>query len=103
MIDCLRAVCRADIAIFDVTGGGTTGIEPGVMLLLGVRAVARRGVSICSVDHDPAVAHAAATGTFSPVTNNTPMCRISSGRCARRYRPCRRPADQRNELASPHR
>jgi nucleoside phosphorylase len=53
MIDCLRAISRADVAIFDVTGGGEVGIEPGVMLLLGVRAVARRGVSICSVDHDP--------------------------------------------------
>ena len=52
MIDCLRAVCRADMVIFDVTGG-SAGIEPGIMLLLGVRAVTRRGVSICSVDSDP--------------------------------------------------
>jgi Caspase domain len=53
MIKCLHAMCRADIAIFDVTGEGPGGIEPGIMLLLGVRAVVRRGVSICSVDHDP--------------------------------------------------
>jgi len=53
MIARLRAVCLADIAIFDVTGTGAAGIEPGIMLLLGVRSVVRRGVSICSVDHDP--------------------------------------------------
>ena len=48
-----RYPCLADIAIFDVTGTGAAGIEPGIMLLLGVRSVVRRGVSICSVDHDP--------------------------------------------------
>jgi hypothetical protein len=37
-------VCRAPLAFFDLTG-----FEPGVMLLLGIRSVIRRGVTICSV------------------------------------------------------
>lgn len=40
----VEAMCRADIAIFDITGE-----EPGVMMLLGVRSVARRGVTISSL------------------------------------------------------
>jgi hypothetical protein len=40
----VEAMCRADIAIFDITG-----LEPGVMTLLGVRSVARRGVTISSL------------------------------------------------------
>lgn len=39
----VRLVVEADLVLFDVTG-----FEPGVMLLLGVRAAARRGVSIAS-------------------------------------------------------
>ena len=49
----LDAICRADVVVFDVTSSGRAGIEPGVMLLLGVRSVVRRGVSICSIDCDP--------------------------------------------------
>ncbi|MFL6417586.1 MAG: caspase family protein, partial [Bryobacteraceae bacterium] len=40
----VEAMCRADIAIFDITGQ-----EPGVMMFLGVRSVARRGVTISSL------------------------------------------------------
>jgi hypothetical protein len=39
----IRLIVEADLAVFDVTG-----FEPGVMLLLGVRAASRRGVTICS-------------------------------------------------------
>lgn len=39
-----RLIAEADLALFDVTG-----FEPGSMLLLGIRAAARRGVTICSV------------------------------------------------------
>jgi hypothetical protein len=39
----VRAVVEADVMIFDVTG-----FEPGVMLLVGVRAACRRGVTLCS-------------------------------------------------------
>jgi tetratricopeptide (TPR) repeat protein len=39
----VRAVIEADLAVFDVTG-----FEPGVMLLMGVRAACARGVTICS-------------------------------------------------------
>lgn len=35
-------VCRAEIAVFDLTD-----YEPAVMLLLGIRAVIRRGVTLC--------------------------------------------------------
>ncbi len=38
----VRAMCWADIAVFDVSG-----FEPGVMMLLGIRAAVRRGVSLC--------------------------------------------------------
>jgi len=37
----VRALCEAEIVVFDVTG-----YEPGVMLLLGIRSVARRGVTL---------------------------------------------------------
>jgi hypothetical protein len=46
----IKALCEADVVVFDVTN-----FEPGVMLLLGVRSVARRGVTICSVGGDFAV------------------------------------------------
>jgi hypothetical protein len=39
----VRLVVQADLALFDVTG-----FEPGVMLLLGIRAATRRGVTINS-------------------------------------------------------
>ena len=42
-------VCRAELAIFDLTN-----FEPAVMILLGVRAVIRRGLTVCVVrEHDP--------------------------------------------------
>lgn len=37
-------VCRADLAFFDLTD-----FEPAAMLLLGIRSVVRRGITICSV------------------------------------------------------
>src|SRR5262249_22120738 len=43
----VRALCRADIAVFDITQ-----LQPGVMILLGIRAVARRGVTVCSYGED---------------------------------------------------
>ena len=39
----VRCIVQADIAVFDVTG-----FEPGVMLLLGVRAATRRGMTVTS-------------------------------------------------------
>jgi hypothetical protein len=39
----IRALCQAEIAVFDVTS-----YEPVVMLLLGIRSVVRRGVTIAS-------------------------------------------------------
>lgn len=38
----VREVCQARVAVFDLTG-----YEPAVMLLLGIRAVVRRGVTLC--------------------------------------------------------
>jgi hypothetical protein len=46
----LRALAKADLVVFDVTSDDQGHFEPGVMLLLGARAVVRRGVTICSVD-----------------------------------------------------
>jgi hypothetical protein len=43
----IEALCQADIAVFDVTN-----YEPVVMLLLGVRSVVRRGVTIASAGGD---------------------------------------------------
>ena len=43
----VEAMCRADVAVFDITG-----FEPGIMVLLGVRSVARRGVTVCSLGGD---------------------------------------------------
>lgn len=40
----VRALCQAEVVVFDLTG-----FEPGVVFLLGVRSVARRGVTVCSV------------------------------------------------------
>lgn len=42
-----QALCRADVAVFD-----TTDFQPGVMMLLGIRSVVRRGVTICSHGED---------------------------------------------------
>jgi tetratricopeptide (TPR) repeat protein len=41
--EAVRSVIEADLVVFDVTG-----FEPGVMMLMGVRAACRRGVTICS-------------------------------------------------------
>lgn len=41
--DAVEAVCRCPLAFFDLTE-----FEPAVVLLLGVRSVARRGVTVCS-------------------------------------------------------
>ena len=40
----IRALCSVPIAIFDATK-----LEPAVLLLLGIRSVVRRGVTLCSV------------------------------------------------------
>ena len=39
----VRALIEADLAVIDLTG-----FEPGVMMLLGVRAACRRGITICT-------------------------------------------------------
>ncbi len=44
----LAALCHSSIAVFDVTN-----FEPAVMLLLGIRSVVRRGVTILSTRIDP--------------------------------------------------
>jgi hypothetical protein len=45
----IEQVCRADLAIFDLTS-----FEPAVMILLGIRAVIRRGLTVCLAgEHDP--------------------------------------------------
>lgn len=43
----ITALCRAEIVVFDVTN-----YEPAVMLLLGIRSVVRRGVTISSAGGD---------------------------------------------------
>jgi hypothetical protein len=40
----IRHLCRSEIAVFDATG-----YEPAVMLLLGIRSVVRRGITIASI------------------------------------------------------
>ena len=45
----VEQVCFAELAIFDLTN-----FEPAVMILLGIRAVIRRGLTVCVArDHDP--------------------------------------------------
>jgi hypothetical protein len=45
----VEQVCHAELAIFDLTN-----FEPAVMILLGVRAVIRRGLTVCVMrEHDP--------------------------------------------------
>lgn len=44
--EAVRGLIEADLAVFDVTG-----FEPGVMMLVGVRAACRRGVTVCSHGH----------------------------------------------------
>jgi hypothetical protein len=44
-LDCVKVLCRADVVVFDVTD-----FQPGTMLLLGIRSVAKRGVTVCSID-----------------------------------------------------
>jgi hypothetical protein len=44
----VEQVCRADLAVFDLTN-----FEPAVMILLGIRAVIRRGLTVCVArEHD---------------------------------------------------
>jgi hypothetical protein len=50
LVRAVQVLCRAEAAVFDLTG-----FEPGVVFLLGVRAVARRGVTVCSVGGDHSV------------------------------------------------
>jgi hypothetical protein len=52
-LQAVAEVSRCELALFDLTG-----FEPAVMLLLGVRAVARRGVTICLCRKDAAPADA---------------------------------------------
>jgi hypothetical protein len=40
--EAIRVVCRSEVAVFDLTN-----YEPAVMLLLGIRSVARRGITVC--------------------------------------------------------
>jgi hypothetical protein len=40
----IEALCKAELAVFDLTN-----FQPGVMILLGIRAVARRGVTLSSI------------------------------------------------------
>lgn len=45
----IEQACRADLAIFDLTN-----FEPAVMVLLGIRSVVRRGLTVCVAgEHDP--------------------------------------------------
>ncbi|GIH02459.1 hypothetical protein Rhe02_05260 [Rhizocola hellebori] len=46
--EAVAQVCQADLAFFDITG-----LEPAVMVLLGIRAVIRRGVTICFTSEAP--------------------------------------------------
>ena len=49
----VEQVCRADLAVFDLTN-----FEPAVMILLGIRAVIRRGLTVCVArEHDPPWRH----------------------------------------------
>jgi len=43
----VRALCRADVAVIDVTS-----YQPGMMLFLGIRAVAQRGVTIVTTNDE---------------------------------------------------
>ena len=49
-LDTVSALCRAKVVVLDATH-----FEPTVMLLAGIRAVVRRGVTILSVGHDYAL------------------------------------------------
>ena len=40
----IDALCKAEVAVFDLTG-----FQPGVLILLGIRSVARRGVTLSSI------------------------------------------------------
>jgi tetratricopeptide (TPR) repeat protein len=44
LLDAVRAMCHARVVVFDATG-----FEPAIMLLAGIRAVVRRGVTILSI------------------------------------------------------
>jgi hypothetical protein len=47
LLTAVSAVCMADVVIFDVTH-----FHPAVMILLGIRSAAKRGISICSYGDD---------------------------------------------------
>jgi hypothetical protein len=47
LLEMTRALCVVPIVVFDVTN-----FEPGVMLLLGIRSIVRRGITICSVGNE---------------------------------------------------
>jgi len=44
LISAIQALCKAELAVFDLTD-----FQPGVLILLGIRAVARRGVTVSSL------------------------------------------------------
>jgi tetratricopeptide (TPR) repeat protein len=44
LVDAVRALCHARVVVFDATD-----FEPAIMLLVGIRAVVRRGVTILSI------------------------------------------------------
>jgi Caspase domain len=46
--EAIRIVCRSEFALFDLTQ-----YEPAAMLLLGIRSVARRGVTVCAAADSP--------------------------------------------------
>jgi hypothetical protein len=50
MENCIKALCRAKVVVFDATG-----FEPAIMFLAGIRSVVKRGVTILSVGGDYAL------------------------------------------------
>jgi hypothetical protein len=64
----IEQVCRAELAIFDLTN-----FEPAVMILLGIRAVIRRGLTVCVAGrHDPPWLGAEAPFHLREVSQVTP-------------------------------
>lgn len=60
LVNAITSLAKADVVVFDVTlpksqtdSSRYGEIQPGMMMLLGMRAVLRRGVSICTVDYEP--------------------------------------------------
>lgn len=50
LLDTVRALCRARVVVFDATG-----FEPATMVLLGIRSVVKRGITVLSVGKDYAL------------------------------------------------